>query len=185
MDSGADSYRRFLNGDEDGIVEIIRDYKDGLMLYLNKYVQNIHVAEELTEDTFVKVVVKRPRFSGKSSFKTWLYAIGRNVAVDHLRRISRITIVPLDNVPISDGDERDIELCYITNERKILIHRMLERINPEYRKVIYLAYFEDFKNEQIAYIMKKSKKQTENLIYRAKTALRSELMKEGFVYEEL
>ncbi len=42
MDNDASSYRRFLNGDDDGIVEIIKDYKDGLMLYLNTYVKNIH-----------------------------------------------------------------------------------------------------------------------------------------------
>ena len=70
MDNGASSYRRFLEGDDDGIVQIIRDYKDGLMLYLNSFVQNIHIAEDLTEDTFVKLIARRPRFSGKSTFKT-------------------------------------------------------------------------------------------------------------------
>ena len=38
MDNGASSYRRFLNGDDEGIVEIVNDYKDGLILYLNGYV---------------------------------------------------------------------------------------------------------------------------------------------------
>ena len=72
MDNGASSYRRFLDGDENGIVEIIRDYKDGLIFYLNEFTQNIYVAEELAEETFVKLVVKKPRFSNKSIFKTWL-----------------------------------------------------------------------------------------------------------------
>lgn len=49
MDRGEDSYRRFLEGDDEGIAEIIRDYKDGLILYLNSYVMNIHTAEELAE----------------------------------------------------------------------------------------------------------------------------------------
>ena len=62
MDNGASSYRRFLEGDSNGIVEIIRDYKDGLILYLNGIVQNLYVAEDLTEDTFVKLVVKKPYF---------------------------------------------------------------------------------------------------------------------------
>ena len=47
MDNGASSYRRFLEGDDSGIVEIIRDYKDGLIFFLNRYVNNIHTAEEL------------------------------------------------------------------------------------------------------------------------------------------
>ena len=53
MDNGASSYRRFLEGDDNGIVEIIKDYKDGLNLFLNQYVNNIYVAEELAEDTFL------------------------------------------------------------------------------------------------------------------------------------
>ena len=68
MENGASSYRRFLEGDESGIVDIIRDYKDGLMLYMNQFVKNIHIAEDLTEDCFVRLVVKRPKFKGKSSF---------------------------------------------------------------------------------------------------------------------
>ena len=59
MDNGASSYRRFRNdGDESGLVEIIRDYKDGLILYLNSFVGNIQIAEELAEDTFVLLGTK-------------------------------------------------------------------------------------------------------------------------------
>ena len=60
MDRGTESYRRFLAGEEDGLVEIIRDYKDGLILYLNSFVNNIHTAEDLAEDTFVRLAVKKP-----------------------------------------------------------------------------------------------------------------------------
>ena len=65
MDNGASSYRRFLDGDDKGIAEIVGDYKDGLILYLNVYVNNIFIAEELTEDTFFRLITKKPRFSGK------------------------------------------------------------------------------------------------------------------------
>ena len=98
MDNGASSYRRFLEGDDDGIVRIIKDYKDGLMLYLNSFVQNIHTAEDLTEDTFVRLIARRPRFSEKSTFKTWLYAIGRNVALDHLRKNAHLPTVTGEEV---------------------------------------------------------------------------------------
>ena len=47
MDNGASSYRRFLDGDDEGLTLIIKDYKDGLILYLNGYVSNIYVAEEI------------------------------------------------------------------------------------------------------------------------------------------
>lgn len=48
MDNGASSYRRFLAGDDEGLAEIVREYKDGLILYLNGYVRNLYVAEEFT-----------------------------------------------------------------------------------------------------------------------------------------
>ena len=51
MDNGASSYRRFRdNGDQNALVEIIRDYKDGLILYLTSIVGNVQTAEELAED---------------------------------------------------------------------------------------------------------------------------------------
>ncbi len=97
MDNGASSYRRSLDGDEDGIIDIIRDYKDGLALYLNGFVQNIYTAEDLMEDTIVRLVVKKLKFSAKYSFKTWLYTIGRNVAIDYLRHNARLA-------PVSDEE---------------------------------------------------------------------------------
>ena len=66
-----------------------------------------------------------------------------------------------------------------------MVHRALSRLQLEYRQVLYLKYFEDFNNSQIAGIMKKNIRQIENLIYRAKQSLKSELMKEGMSYEEL
>lgn len=51
--------------------------------------------------------------------------------------------------------------------------------------MLYLIYFEEMDNSEAAAVMRKSKRQVENLIYRAKSALRSELLKEGFCYEGL
>ncbi|MBP9989027.1 MAG: sigma-70 family RNA polymerase sigma factor, partial [Ruminococcus sp.] len=103
MDNGASSYRRFLEGDSNGFVEIVRDYKDGLILYINSFVNNYYVAEELTEDVFVKLGIKKPRFSEKASFKTWLYTIGRNLAIDYLRKQSKRKTISLESgLDISD-----------------------------------------------------------------------------------
>ncbi len=185
MDNGASSYRRFLDGDESGIVEIIRDYKDGLILYLNGFTQNIHVAEDLMEDTFVRLVVKKPAFSARYTFKTWLYTIGRNVAIDYLRHNSKIAVMPTEELPNLSRDEQNLEKSYLQEEDKILVHRAMSRLKSEYRQVLYLSFFEDFSNAQTAVVMKKSKRQIENLLYRAKLSLKSELDKEGFVYEGL
>ena len=184
MDNGASSYRRFLEGDKDGLAEIIRDYKDGLTLYLYRFTNNISIAEELMEDTFVKLYTKKPKFSGRSSFKTWLYAIGRNLALNSLRRRRWISDVPLDECySISDG--QDLEAEYIMKEQNFMIQRVLMKLKSEYRQVLYLIYSEGFSHDEVARIMRKSKRQIGNLVYRAKNSLRSELEKEGFRYEEL
>ena len=185
MDNGASSYRRFLEGDDNGIVEIIRDYKDGLILFLNRYVNNIHTAEELAEDTFFRLATRKPRFIDKYAFKTWLYTIGRNIAINHIKHLGKITNIPFEDLEIIQNDEDALEQSYIKEEQRILLHKALSKIKSEYSQVLYLKFFEDLPNEQIAVVMKKNKRQIENLIYQAKQSLKSELDKEGYHYEEL
>lgn len=185
MDIGAISYQRFLEGNDDGIVEIIRVYKDGLILFLNRYVQNIHIAEELAEETFFKLVTKKPRFKQKHSFKTWLYTIGRNVAINHVKRSAKMGSLPDEELILIKSDEESLEQSYIREERKIAVHRALTRIKAEYGQTIYLKFFEDMDNTEIAGVMKKNKRQIENMLYQAKQALKVELEKEGIEYEGL
>ena len=185
MDNGASSYRRFLDGDDKGIAEIVGDYKDGLILYLNGYVKNIFIAEELTEETFFRLIVKKPRFLGKSSFKSWLYAIGRNVAIDFIRHNSKILCTSIEDISNYLSEERSLEQSYIREEGKIILHKAISELLPDYRAVLWLVYFEDFSNKDAAVTLNKSECQIKNLLYRAKHSLKSKLEEEGFVYEEL
>ena len=185
MDNGASSYRRFLDGDDEGLTLIIKEYKDGLILYLNGYVNNIYVAEEIMEETFFKLAVKKPKFNEKSSFKTWLYTIGRNVAIDYIRHNSKFSMYSIEDMENYLKDETDLESIYIKNERKMMVHKAMSRLKPEYRQVLWLCFFEGFSNEEIAQIMGKTKRQVENLVYRSKQSLKLLLDKEGFRYEEL
>ena len=185
MDNGYASYRRFIDGDDDGIACIIRDYKDGLMFYLYGICGDIAMAEEFMEDTFVKLAIKKPHFKGDSSFKTWLYTIGRNVALDHLRRESKLREVSADECAELTDDGEELLLSYIKEERSAVVHHAMRKLCPDYRQVLWLVYFEDMANFEAASVMKKNNRQIENLLYRAKKSLRCELEKEGFVYEEL
>ena len=185
MDNGASSYRRFLDGDDKGLAEIVRGYSDGLILYLNGIVNNISVAEELMEETLFKIITKRPRFNGKYTFKTWLYAIGRNTAIDYLRHQAKKSDTSFDDIVDYIQDEFILENHYIMEERKIALHRALRKLHIEYRQVLWLLYFEGLSSTEAAVVMKKNPRQMKNLTYRAKSALKSQLDKEGFVYEEL
>ena len=184
MDNGASSYRRFLSGDKEGLAEIVREYSDGLILYINSFVQNICISEELMEDVFVEIALRKPQYSGRSSFKTWLYAIARHTALDCLKRYSRFSDRQIDEM-YDMRDEFDLEKSYIRDEQRITLHQAMSRLNKDYSQVLYLVYFESFSYSEAGKIMKKTERQVKNLVYRAKKALREELRKEGFEYEEL
>ena len=184
MENGASSYRRFLDGDDSGFVEIVRDYKDGLILYLSSFTGDIYLAEELAEDTFVKLGIKKPRFSGRSSFRTWLYAIGRNAAIDRLRRESARRTEPI-NENAGAADMESLESSYIRQEEKIAVHRAMAHLKAEYRQVLWLTYFEGFSNKETASIMKRSVHGTETLLYRARQSLKRLLETEGHFDEDL
>ncbi len=184
MDNGASSYRRFLQGDENGFIEIVRDYKDGLILYLSGIVGSVSLAEELAEDAFVRLGIKKPRFSGNSSFKTWLYAIGRNLALDLLRKTKRRGEIPLEALA-EPAEEAALETLVLQTERKIALHGALGMLKEEYRQVLYLSYFEGFSARECAKILRKSVHGTEVLLSRARKALKEELIREGYHDEDL
>ncbi len=185
MDNGASSYRRFRdNGDDSGLDEIIMDYSDGLMLYLTSIVGNIWTAEELTEDTFVLLGTKKPKYKGNSSFKTWLYTIGRNLALKHLKKAAKYYAVPIEEISELSSDEEAVEDAYIKKEQQIMVHRAMRKLNPEYQQILWLTYFEGLTSKEAAIVMKKSVRSVESILYRAKKSLRSQLEMEGFDYEK-
>ena len=185
MDNGASSYRRFRNGDDSGLTDIIREYRDGLVFYINSIVCDVNLAEELAEDTFVLLGTKKPRDKGKSSFKTWLYTIGRNITLNYLKKASKRNEVSIENCAELSSDEDNPERSYIKGERNLIIHRAMKNLKPEYRQVLWLIYFESFSNKETAVVMKKSVHNVETLVYRARKALKKQLETEGFVYEDI
>ncbi|WP_294754659.1 RNA polymerase sigma factor [uncultured Ruminococcus sp.] len=182
MDNGASSYRRFLEGDTNAIIDIIADYREGLVLFINSFVNDFCTAEELAEDTFVKICSDKPKFSGKCTFKTWLFTIGKNAALNSIKKKARHSEVSIDDF-YNIADKENIERNYIKDEEKRQLLKALERLNDDYRQVLYLVYFENFSNTETTKIMNKSERQIRNLLYRAKESLRNILEKEGFRYE--
>ena len=86
MDNGANNYRRFIEGDKDSFTELVAEYWDGLTLYLSGFTENFAEAEEIAEETFLKIYIEKPIFSEKSSFKTWIFSVGRNTASHIIRK---------------------------------------------------------------------------------------------------
>ena len=184
MDNGSSSYSRYLAGVDAAMGELVREYMDGLIIFLNSFTNNLSEAEDLMEETFFRLAYKKPRYTGKSSFKTWLYSIARNLAIDSLRKRKGISHVSVEDCT-DLSSSIDIEEQYINEERKIIIHRAISKLKDEYRQVVCLIYLEGFSNAETAIIMNKSNRQITNLLYQAKRALKVELEKEGITYAGL
>lgn len=184
IDTRTDLYSRYVDGDDEAFVDLIRQYKDGLIFYLDSFTHNIFEAEDLAQETFVKIAIHKPFFSPRAQFKTWLYTIARNLAIDWLRKQAKQNTLPLESAGDVPADEMSMEQSYLRQEKRIVVRRALRRIKCDYSQVLYLVYFEGFNNVQAAKIMKKSKRQIENLLYQAKKALKCELCKEALFSEE-
>ena len=82
MDNGERNYTRFLQGDKEGFIELIEEFENSLILFINSFVNDYHYAEEISDEVFLKLYTAKPRFRGDCAFRTWLYAMAKNIAVN-------------------------------------------------------------------------------------------------------
>lgn len=183
MGNDAERYRRFLDGDDNGLIEIIDEYHEGISLYLNSIVNNMSLAEDIMQETFVKLAIKKPAFKGKCSFKTWLFTIARNCAFDHLRKNKNVSDISLDQ-QVQLPDITDTEKEFLKEEQNAELYKAMKRLNPDYYQVLYLMYFEELDTSDIAKVMHKAKRQVSDMIFRARKSLKNELERKGFIYEK-
>ena len=182
MDNGASSYRRFLDGDEGAFDEIMEALFHPLVFFINHYVRDIHTAEDLAIDVFSDLVVHRRRYNFKVSLKTYLFMLGRSRALDALRRHKGISFCPLEEAAQMVDKAPSPESRVLQTQRQQVIANALSRLPPEQQIALYLVYLEDMTYEDAAKVMKKTKKQVDNLLYRGKQALRVILGKDGAQY---
>lgn len=183
MDGMTECYDRFLRGDLNAFSQIVAENRRGLSYYIFSFVGDFDTAEELTEDVFVKLYLKRPANKKNCSFKTWLYTIGRNMAMDRFRKLRKQNRLSLEEISRLSSGENQTEALYFAEEAKKALHGALKKISPAYAEALRLMYFEGFSEKEIAHITQRSLKSTYDRIYRAKRSLKEELIKEGFTYE--
>jgi RNA polymerase sigma-70 factor (ECF subfamily) len=179
-DPGALCYRRFLDGDERGFDEILKLYHDGLIFFINRLVNNYEAAEDLAADTFMELLIHKKRYAFKSAFKTYLFSVARHKAIDYIRRESRYTMLSHDAPEAADlADFISLEETVLQSDEKRRLRLLIDTLHPDYATYLHLFYFEDLPLEEVARIMKKTKKQMANIAYRAKQALEDAMRKEG------
>ena len=183
MKDGADSYRRFLGGDKEAITEIVEAYRAGLEYFLLSVTGDEDIAEELTQDTFVYLFVKKPKYRNVASFKTWLYTIGKHRAYKYMKKRSRCVPLEMNYSSLFSEDIRTLEEKYFSDMEKLNVLDAMGKLRSEYREILWLTYFEELSNKECAGILGKKVHDIESLLYRARKALKRILQEEGYTYE--
>ncbi len=173
-------YSRFLSErEEEDLRLLLERYRDPLMFFLFGYVHNMEDAEELMMDSLAEVAAGRTVFSGRSSFRTWLFAVARNKARMHLRKRRPETVsidhlqVPIDHLPQAADLADNPEVRFLQDERSVQLHRAMMKLEPEAQHALHLIYFEDMSYDELAQVLGKSRRQT----YRLADRYRSQLKK--------
>lgn len=179
MDNGASSYRRFLNGDESAFDDVMKELFDNLVFFVDRYVHDIHAAEDIAIDAFSDLVVNKHRYNFKVTLKTYLFMLGRSRALNYIKHRKVINFVELTEADNISAEQVTLEEIILEDERKRIVNNALNSLPDDMRVVVHLIYFEDLTYDEAAKVMKKNRKQVDNLLYRAKKELRIILGKDG------
>ena len=184
-----DVYRRFLAEQSENDLRILLErHRESLLLFLLGYVGNEEDAEELMMDAFAVIASGTSAFSGRSSFKTWLFGIARNQAKMFLRKKKGFFLSLEDMLEKAQTEyivskKSDApELNLLKKDQKKELYTAIEALPAGYRQVLYLIYFEEMSADDVASIMGKTKKQVYNMTERGRKALKEILERMGFDY---
>ena len=174
-------------GKETAYRELLSRYERPVFSLIFRMVRDREIAEDLSQETFVKVLNNIDRYSPDFKFSSWLFKIANNLTIDHLRRrrvdtisiegapdavtaesakATSITIASSDQSPLAELESRELGLA---------IERAIGKLRPEYRACIMLRHVEDRSYEEIAEIVKLPLGTVKTYIHRARHELRMAL----------
>lgn len=179
MDKGEQSYRAYLDGDEKAFDGVLEAYYDNLVFFINGYVHNLADAEDIAIDSFLQLIVHKNRYNFKTSLKTYLFAIGRNKALNHIKHNKVLDIQELSDGEDIGDDYISLEDKVIADEKSRNVYIALQKLPEDMATALYLVYIEGLSYKDVADVMKKRKKQVDNLIYRGKSELKKFISREG------
>ena len=179
MDNAASSYRRYLDGDESAFDSVMKELFDPLVFFIDRIVRDTAAAEDIAMDAFADLIVHRHRYNFKVTLKTYLFMIGRSRALNYIKHRAKFPSVPLSDAEHLAAERALLEEKLLRDERKRIVSNALASLPEDMRTAVHLVYFEELSYDEAAKVMKKNRKQIDNLLYRAKNALRNAIGKEG------
>ena len=174
--SGEELYSCFLDGDNTAFEKLVALYENELSRFIYGIVRDYHETEHLTIDTFAQLALNRKPFEGKSTLKTYLFGIAKNLTMQHMKKRKREQHISFEEITELDIDNGEsIQDILEKNEIYSSLRDAMRELKKEYHAVLILLYFENMSYRQAGKAMKKSERQIKDLAYRAKAALKKKL----------
>jgi RNA polymerase sigma-70 factor, ECF subfamily len=174
-------------GREPAFRELIRRYERPVFSLIYRMVRDNTVAEDLAQDTFIKVLNHLDKYRPEFKFSSWLFKIANNVAIDHLRK-RQLDTVSMDGSPhamtAAEADASSFELAdqaespldeLASRELGAIIEQAIGSLRPEYRNCIMLRHVEGRSYEEIAATLDLPLGTVKTYIHRARHQLREAL----------
>lgn len=164
---------------------LIAELGPPLLRYLERYSGDRAIAEDLCQETFLRMSRGIASFAGRSSYKTWAFAIASRVAADYYRvPTRRARIVELDEAADTPDPARPIEARVIEDEMNRCVREVIDSLPSSYRAALILHDLEDLSVEQTAEIGECSVATAKIRLHRARRRLREALDRECAFYRD-
>lgn len=169
---------KVLAGKTDAFAWLVNKYKDMVFTLSVNLLQNRELAEEVSQDVFLKVYNSLSKFQKKAKFSTWLYRIAYNECISSLRKKKNdtVSIESINNSQFINiaGEEREWEN---TEVKKIKLNKAIQNLNKSEKTIILMHYFEELSIDEISKITELSKSNVKIKLFRARKKLYSNLIK--------
>ncbi len=171
-----------LDSDEEAFELLVKRYQRRLTAFLSQLVGDVELAKELTQEAFIRAWKALERYDSTYRFSTWIFRIGHNLGIDHLRR-RRLKTVPIIR---EDREGAEIEVVLVDQAKDPLGHlknselagvlrQAIEGLRPEYRELVLLRHFGGLSYQEIADLEGMPLGTVKNKLFRAHSVLRKEL----------
>ena len=176
--------KQFQEGDRQSYNELVFRYKDKILNFLYRFVYDMDLAEDLAQETFLKVYLKKDSYREISKFSTWMYTIASNLAKTELRKIKRRKTYSISE--ISDGD-REVNFFVqdensddkLDDNESNILHESIFELEEDFRTIIILREIQELSYENISKILKLPLGTVKSRINRGKLKLRDILVNKG------
>lgn len=155
--------------------KLYQKYFKEIYLFLKSLSSSEEVAEEITQETFFKVIKSIDTFDGSSDIRAWIFTIARNTYYTHYKKRKFIISEPMDYIP---DNKVDLLTQFINEDTGFMIHKILHDMNEPYKEVFSLRVFGELPFEKIGMLFNKNASWARVTFYRAKNKI-LEIMEES------